>query len=351
MILWLVLSLSFGQAQRPGAPVGTTVSSGEDTYITWTVDLPSTGMVYDISLDDGPWEPLRSADLKEMAQPSAASAKSRVYLVNRGKLAPGQHTARLRECVSDRTACAASAVVSVTVLPPAACQMGPWAPWSEWTEWGRSGAIEIRRRSHYRVITTFPGQGAEPCPPNAETVQETRPYVAPTPVPVSVAYVRMDGTSRGAWKGVYGSAGQVFAGVKGQALSFVTVTPQAAEVWTWVARTTDDRGLQRPGTAAPTDRVAAAWYGDQFELDVNFRDALVHEVALYAVDWDGLGRAQTIAVVDTLGAVQHTVTTGPELRTGVYYVWRISGHVRIRVTRTGGANAVVFGLLFGPAAP
>jgi hypothetical protein len=77
----------------------------------------------------------------------------------------------------------------------------------------------------------------------------------------------------------------------------------------------------------------------------------VHEVAVYAVDWDGLGRAQTIAVVDTLGAVQHAVTTGPELRTGVYYVWRISGHARIRVTRTGGANAIVFGLLFGPAAP
>ena len=39
------------------------------------------------------------------------------------------------------------------------------------------------------------------------------------------------------------------------------------------------------------------------------------------------------------------MTTGKEFATGVDYVWLISGHARIRVTRTGGANGVVSGLL------
>jgi hypothetical protein len=33
-----------------------------------------------------------------------------------------------------------------------------------------------------------------------------------------------------------------------------------------------------------------------------------------------------------------------QFNTGVYLVWNISGHVKINVTRTGGANAVISGV-------
>ena len=64
MPLWFLLTLALGQAPRPSAPANmavrdatatATVSSGEDAYITWTVDPSTTGMAYDISLDGGPW--------------------------------------------------------------------------------------------------------------------------------------------------------------------------------------------------------------------------------------------------------------------------------------------------------
>ena len=354
MILWLLLSLVMGQGQRPSAPASRQVpeagealaSSGEDAYIVWTVDATTSGMSYQISLDDGPWVAVSPADLKEL-EPGGRS-KVRTYAVNRGRLTPGRHTVQVRECVRGRNVCAVSASYTVTVVAPVACEMSPWGPWTEWTEWARAGAVDVRHRSHHRTVTVFPGVGAAPCPSSAETVEETRPYVPPPLDPVTVAYVRMDATTKGTWKGVYGSQGQAFAGAPVAPLPFVTVTPVAASDWTWAASTTDARGLQRPGEAA--DRVASAWYSaSPFELDVRFRDALVHEVALYAVDWDGLDRAQRIEVLDSQGGVLHQVSTGPALRTGVYYVWRISGHARIRVTRTSGANGVVFGLLFGSA--
>src|SRR5436190_8366645 len=300
MPLWFLLTLALGQAPRPSAPANmavrdatatATVSSGEDAYITWTVDPSTTGMAYDISLDGGPWVAIAPADLQELEV--GVPSPVRTYAVNRGKLTPGQHIARVRECTATRTTCAPPAQTTVAVVAPVACQMGSWGPWGDWTDWTRAGAVDVRQRTRYRAITTFPGAGADPCPPSAETIPETRPYVPPPLEPVTVAFVRMDSTTNGAWKGVYGSAGQVFAGVTTQAPSIVKVTPSAAGVWTWADHTTDERGPQRPDTTVATDRFAVTWYGTVFELDVKFQDALVHEVALYAVDWDSAVRAQT----------------------------------------------------------
>jgi len=74
VILWLLLSLVMGQGQRPSAPASRQVpeagealaSSGEDAYIVWTVDATTSGMSYQISLDNGPWVAVSPADLKEL---------------------------------------------------------------------------------------------------------------------------------------------------------------------------------------------------------------------------------------------------------------------------------------------
>lgn len=363
MIALFVTALLVAQAQRPSAPSSiairdagpsSTVSSGVDAYITWTVDPTTTGMRYEMSLDDGPWVQIPPADVEVIPLSPHEAAAMRMYAVNRGKLPLGRHTVRVRECLADGSACAAGAVTSVDAGRPAVCVMGAWGPWTEWSDWARSGQTEARSHVRYRAITTFPEEGAASCPSNAETAVETRLYVPPPLDPVSVTYVRMDSTTKGAWKGVYGSEGQVFAGAtppaptQPPALAFLSFSPQRALVWTWASNTADERGMQKPGVADPADRFASTWYAEgTFDLDLRFSDARVHEVALYAVDWDDKARAQTIEVRDTRDTVLSSVTTGPELRTGVYYVWRISGHARIRVTRTAGANAVVFGLLFG----
>ncbi|HEY3939487.1 MAG TPA: hypothetical protein VGL97_18795 [Bryobacteraceae bacterium] len=35
-----------------------------------------------------------------------------------------------------------------------------------------------------------------------------------------------------------------------------------------------------------------------FNIDVNFTDGLTHQIALYLLDWDTAGRAETIGILD-----------------------------------------------------
>ena len=65
-----------------------------------------------------------------------------------------------------------------------------------------------------------------------------------------------------------------------------------------------------------------------------------HQIALYAVDYDGGSRTERIEVLDAVtGAVLDT-RTRTSCGGGQYVVWTISGHVIVRVTRMAGINSV-----------
>jgi len=155
-----------------------------------------------------------------------------------------------------------------------------------------------------------------------------------------------DTTTEGSWQGVYGSDGSALAGVTPQNVpSYATFAVQNQLNWTWVANTTDPRALIMPGTSSGT---AQAWYSPTtFSFDVNFTDGGMHQFALYAVDWDGGGRSETIRVVDATTNNQLDVETLSNFGNGVYLVWKISGHVKINVTSIAGSNGVVSGVFFG----
>jgi hypothetical protein len=75
---------------------------------------------------------------------------------------------------------------------------------------------------------------------------------------------------------------------------------------------------------------------------------VAHKVALYCVDWDNTTqRAQRFDVVDASTNVILDSRVLSSFSGGQYLVWNIKGHVKINVTQTGGANAVVSGLYFG----
>jgi len=157
-------------------------------------------------------------------------------------------------------------------------------------------------------------------------------------------FVRADTTTQGNWRGAYGAQGYQVIGDATSLPSYSQVTPAGNLFWTWTASTDEARALQN---AAGTDRVAATWYSDSsFTVDINITDGQTHQIALYCLDWDDLERAQSVEVLDAAtGAVLDsrsiTAFTG-----GQYLVWNVSGQVRLRVTRTGGRNAVVSGLFF-----
>ena len=160
------------------------------------------------------------------------------------------------------------------------------------------------------------------------------------------ALVSIDTHTEGNWRNVYGADGYSLANVTPQSIpSYASFTPQNQSLFTWVASTTDPRALQVPGSA---ESIAAAWYGNPtFSFDLNLTDGNTHQFALYALDWDGKGRAETIQIVDAASNSPLNTQTISNFANGIYLVWNISGHVKINVTLTAGPNAVVSGVFFG----
>ena len=141
-----------------------------------------------------------------------------------------------------------------------------------------------------------------------------------------------------------------------------TATPSSADATSLPAYATVAADRPRPATRGRrrpqmcgrcSEPAAAAWrrrgiQPTSFDVDVQSDRAAVHQVAFYCVDWDTHGAAQRIDVLDaTTSVVLDTRTIEwiqrrVSMRSGI-----CAGHVRVRFTRTGGANAVVSGIFFG----
>ena len=166
-----------------------------------------------------------------------------------------------------------------------------------------------------------------------------------TPTAGTATFVGVDATTQGNWRGVYGADGYNVVNDTASYPGYVTVTPSGVIPFTWAASTTDARALEKASSS--TGRLAATWYNDSsFLIDLAFKDAAQHQVAIYCLDWSSTSRAETIEILDANGAVLNTQTMA-DFHNGKYLVWQLSGHVQIRFTRAAGFNAVVAGLFFG----
>ena len=147
----------------------------------------------------------------------------------------------------------------------------------------------------------------------------------------SATFVNNDTSTQGNWIGTYGADGyDVANGPQSPAngtLSYGSYAGQNLSEWTYAGSTSDNRALEIDSQG---DRTAATWYGGSFGFDVNFTDTNTHQVALYLLDWDHQGRAETITLRNfSSGAVLDTRSvpnTNSNFGNGVYLVWNISGH-------------------------
>jgi hypothetical protein len=161
----------------------------------------------------------------------------------------------------------------------------------------------------------------------------------------SATFIKADTTSQGNWKSAYGSDGCII-------VHDATIIPAYAQVvlanesaYTWNADTTDIRALQKGTTPG---RIASTWFSySYFTIDINLTDGKSHQITLYGLDWDAVGRAESIEVLDvnTLGVLDTRSLSA--FAGGQYVSWNVSGHVRFRIARTAGTNAVISGLFFG----
>ena len=168
--------------------------------------------------------------------------------------------------------------------------------------------------------------------------------VVPPPAAVA-AFVRTDTTTQGTWKTVYGADGQAIANDVTNYPLYAQVAFTGQTPATWVTTTADVRGLQK---GILTGRIAASWFSNTtFSIDINLTDGLPHQLAMYCLDWDsGNIRAQRIDVLDPATGLVLASSPVSAFSAGQYLVWNLSGHVTLRITKTGGVNAVVSGLFF-----
>jgi hypothetical protein len=145
---------------------------------------------------------------------------------------------------------------------------------------------------------------------------------------------------------VYGTDGNLIANNSTVLPSYATVTFSGDSTWTWGTSSTDLRDLQTASGAST--RIASQYLTyNSFTVNVNLLDGNSHRVALYLLDWEGAGRAETIMITDaTSGAVLSTQNFS-NFNQGIWAVWNLKGNVVITVTTTGNGNATVSGIFFG----
>jgi glucose/arabinose dehydrogenase len=158
----------------------------------------------------------------------------------------------------------------------------------------------------------------------------------------SATFLRTDTTTRGSWRGVYGSQGAAIATLPSTLPAYAQLALSGQSTYVWNGSTTDVRALQQP---TGSDRFAPTWYaGSAFSLDLNLTDATPHQIAFYGLDWDGGGRAERVDVIDASSGTVLDTRTLTQFSGGQYLVWTVAGHVVFRVTLTGGLNAIMSAL-------
>ncbi len=172
------------------------------------------------------------------------------------------------------------------------------------------------------------------------------PTVPPRPVPAVATLLKIDGTSQGNWRGVYGTEGYNVVNDSTSYPGYTQVSASGESAYTWADATGERRALQRGQTSG---RIAATWFSNtSFTLDLKINDGRNHQVAIYFLDWDDKSRSQQVEVLDAGNNARLDSRIISRFAGGQYLIWNIGGHVKFRVTRVSGPNAVVSGLFFGP---
>ena len=172
--------------------------------------------------------------------------------------------------------------------------------------------------------------------------------VASATTPGALAYSQ---PPQGSWVGTYGADGYDLLGWN--VSSDLASLPRCSLVvdqgtrFQWVSSTTAVQALESPDT---TTRLAATLYDpNQVRLHLSFPAAYSGTLHLYALDWEGAGRRETVSVNDGSGPRSASIST--DFSQGVWVNAPINvaagGTVTITVTRVAGPNAVLAGVFLG----
>ena len=81
-------------------------------------------------------------------------------------------------------------------------------------------------------------------------------------------------------------------------------------------------------------------------IGLNLTDGNNHKVTLYLVDWDSSARRTRVDILDARTQQVLATQSVSSFHNGVHLKWDLRGNVIVRLTGTGGPNAVISGLFF-----
>ena len=168
--------------------------------------------------------------------------------------------------------------------------------------------------------------------------------MAPPSPGTAASFIGTDPGTQGNWPGIFGTDGRVIVGDTTTLPAYAQVSSVGNFTWVWDPAPADVRALQRAGGG----RVAATWYGQTFDVNVSLSGGQPHEVAIYFLDYDANGRSLQVQVLNAATSAVLDTRTVSNFSSGVYLVWSVTGNVTFRITRLGGANAVLSGIFFAP---
>jgi subtilisin family serine protease len=190
-----------------------------------------------------------------------------------------------------------------------------------------------------------------PSPTPTPTATPTpTPSPTPTPTPTPTPVGGWDVAPQGDWVGVYGADGYALLAWNKTsdevAMPLNSLVLDQGNRYRFTASTTSVRALEN---AAQTTRRAAHWsHKTSVQLHLTFPNAYGGTLHLYAIDWDGVTRRETITVDD--GSGPQTVSLNASYHDGAWLHFTINvpagGAVTIRADTSHG-SASLSGIFLG----
>ena len=165
----------------------------------------------------------------------------------------------------------------------------------------------------------------------------------------AVQFIGQDTTTQGNWQSLYGEDGACIAGDLSVPPAYGNVVVRNKTL-IWSPASSDPRALLPPGTNSGP---FAAWIaaGDYAtNLDLNLTDTASHQLAVYCVDAEGLGRKQTISLIDPHNNTVLDSQVLTNFTAGTYLVWNVQGSIRLQLQTLCTNTAVLSGIFFGGSA-
>jgi hypothetical protein len=306
------------------------VAPANFTYMVRTVKLERSGSGTYYNASQGIFFTLNGSPPRGGGTPLATAPTDPASLIAT-TIGPAQIDLRWRDGSSNETGFKIERKFGASGIFEEVAQVGP-----DVTSWSSTG-LQSATRYFFRVAA-YNDVGASGYSAEASAMTAPLPNTAAT-----ARFVGTDATTKGSWAGLYGRNGYHMP-ARSSDPAYSRPGFIGASSWTWEEPSDDPRALQDAETG---ERSAGCWFAENsFTIELNVSDLQDHRVGVYFLDWDSTERTQTVEILDAASGAVLSSQSVSNFSQGTYLFWEIKGNAAIRISKAGGANAVLSGLFF-----